>query len=159
MEVFWQDVRYGLRTLVKSPGFAFGAALLTGFVVGIVPAIRASRGNLAGILHEGGRTVIGGRQRFRNVMVVVQVGASLMLLIMAGLFTRSLAVNQQMRDLGFDPNNLMNFYMDPMRSATPNSRAAIFTRIFSSVSADFQAWCPRASPIAPRWAISIIRTC
>jgi putative ABC transport system permease protein len=93
--------------------FSFGAALLTGFVVGIVPAVRASRGNLAAILHEGGRTVVGGRQRFRNVMVAVQVGASLMLLIIAGLFTRSLAVTQQMRDLGFEPNRLMNFYMDP----------------------------------------------
>ena len=36
-----------------------------------------------------------------------------MLLIIAGLFTRSLAVTQQMRDLGFEPNNLVNFYMDP----------------------------------------------
>jgi predicted permease len=93
--------------------FAFGAALATGIIVGIVPAIRASRGNLAAILHEGGRTVVGGRQRFRSVLVVAQVGASLMLLIIAGLFTRSLAVTQQMRYLGFDPNNLMNFYMDP----------------------------------------------
>jgi putative ABC transport system permease protein len=40
--------------------FAFGAALATGIIVGIVPAIRASRGNLAAILHEGGRTVAGG---------------------------------------------------------------------------------------------------
>ena len=41
-------------------GFAFGAALLTGIIVGIVPAIRASRGNLAQILHEGGRGLVGG---------------------------------------------------------------------------------------------------
>jgi predicted permease len=70
-------------------GFAFGAALLTGFVVGIAPAIRASHGNLAAILHEGGRTVIGGRQRFRNVMVVGQVGASLMLLITGAYYRYS----------------------------------------------------------------------
>src|SRR5215469_1272108 len=93
--------------------FSFGAALLTGFIVGIVPAVRASQGNLAAILHEGGRTVVGGRQRFRNVMVVAQVGASLMLLIIASLFTRSLRVTQEMHDLGFEPNQLMNFYMDP----------------------------------------------
>lgn len=93
--------------------FGFAAALATGIIVGIVPAFRASRGNLAAILRDGGRTVAGGKQRFRNVMVVAQVGASLMLLIIAGLFTRSLAVTQQMRDLGFEPNNLVNFYMDP----------------------------------------------
>jgi macrolide transport system ATP-binding/permease protein len=93
--------------------FAFGAALATGIIVGIVPAVRASQGNLAAILHEGGRTVVGGKQRFRNVMVMAQVGASLMLLIVAGLFTRSLAVTQQMHDLGFEPYNVVNFYMDP----------------------------------------------
>jgi predicted permease len=93
--------------------FAFGAALLTGIVVGIVPAVRASRGNLAAILHQGGRTVAGGRQRFRNALVMAQVGASLMLLIIAGLFTRSLAETQRLRDLGFDPNFVVNMYMDP----------------------------------------------
>lgn len=94
-------------------GFALAAALLTGIVVGLVPALRASRGNLAAILHEGGRTVVGGKQRFRNILVMVQVGASLMLLIMAGLFARSLTETQRKHDLGFEPNQLVNFYMDP----------------------------------------------
>src|ERR1700741_40696 len=93
-------------------GFAFGAALLTGIIVGIVPAIRASRGNLAQILHEGGRGLVGGRHRVRNALVVTQVAGSLMLLIIAGLFTRSLAEAQK-TDLGFDPNHVMNFVMDP----------------------------------------------
>ena len=93
--------------------FGFGAALLTGVVVGIVPAVRASRGNLATILHEGGRTMAGGRQRFRNALVMAQVGASLMLLIIAGLFTRSLGEAQRMHDLGFDPEHVLNLYMDP----------------------------------------------
>jgi putative ABC transport system permease protein len=93
--------------------FAFGIALLTGIVVGIVPALRASRRNLALTLHDGGRTIAGGKQRLRNALVIAQVGASLMLLIIAGLFTRSLAVTQQLRDLGFDPSHVANFYMDP----------------------------------------------
>ena len=93
-------------------GFAFGAALLTGIIVGIVPAIRASRGNLAQILHEGGRGLVGGRHRVRNALVVAQVAGSLMLLIIAGLFTRSLAEAQK-TNLGFDPNHVVNFVMDP----------------------------------------------
>lgn len=93
--------------------FAFAAALATGIIVGIVPAIRASRGNLAAILHEGGRSVAGGRQRLRNVLVAAQVGASLMLLIIAALFTRSLAQTQQVRDLGFHPDHVLNLSMDP----------------------------------------------
>src|SRR5271167_4370842 len=82
-------------------GFATAAALLTGIIVGIVPAVRASRGNLSAILHEGGRGVVGGKNRLRSTLVVVQVAGSLMLLIIAGLFTRSLA---QTRDFY---NNLL----------------------------------------------------
>jgi macrolide transport system ATP-binding/permease protein len=93
-------------------GFASGAALLTGIIVGIVPAIRASRGNLAHILHEGGRGLVGGRNRLRSALVVAQVAGSLMLLIIAGLFTRSLGEAQR-SNLGFDPNHVVNFFMDP----------------------------------------------
>ncbi len=93
--------------------FSFAAALMTGIMVGIIPALRASRRDLGVILHEGGRTVAGGRQWFRNLLVIAQVGASLMLLIIAGLFTRSLAETQRMRDLGFEPNHVVNLYMDP----------------------------------------------
>jgi predicted permease len=93
-------------------GFAFAAALITGIIVGIVPAIRASRGNLAQILHEGGRGLVGGRHRVRDALVVAQVAGSLMLLIIAGLFTRSLGEAQR-TNLGFDPNHVVNFFMDP----------------------------------------------
>jgi putative ABC transport system permease protein len=93
-------------------GFAFASALMTGIIVGIVPAVRASGANLAHILHEGGRGLVGGRHRLRSALVVVQVAGSLMLLIIAGLFTRSLGEAQQ-TNLGFDPNHVVNFYMDP----------------------------------------------
>ena len=93
-------------------GFALTSALVTGIIVGIVPAIRASGGNLLQILHEGGRGLVGGRHRLRSVLVVMQVAVSLMLLIIAGLFTRSLGEAQR-TNLGFDPNRVVNFYMDP----------------------------------------------
>jgi predicted permease len=93
-------------------GYAFAVALLTGVVVGIVPAVRASRGNLAGILHEGGRGVIGGKNRLRSGLVALQVAGSLTLLVIAGLFTRSLGKAQR-TDLGFDPSHVVNFMMDP----------------------------------------------
>ncbi|MFZ3216073.1 MAG: ABC transporter permease [Candidatus Acidiferrales bacterium] len=92
--------------------FATAAALLTGIIVGIVPAVRASRGNLSAILHEGGRGVVGGKNRLRSTLVVVQVAGSLMLLIIAGLFTRSLAQAQR-TDLGFKPDHVLNLLVDP----------------------------------------------
>jgi predicted permease len=93
-------------------GYAFSAALLTGIIVGLVPAIRASRGNLNAILHEGGRGVVGSKNRLRSTLVVAQVGGSLTLLIIAGLFTRSLGKAQQ-TNLGFNPSHVVNLSMDP----------------------------------------------
>jgi predicted permease len=92
--------------------YALGAAVLTGIVVGIVPALRAARCNVSQVLHEGGRTVSGGRHRLRSALVMAQVGGSLMLLIVAGLFTRSLA-RAQRASLGFEPVGVVNLSMDP----------------------------------------------
>jgi len=105
--------------------FALSAALATGIIVGIVPAIRASRGNLAQILHEGGRGLVGGRHWMRNALVVAQVGGSLMLLIIAGLFARSLGEVQH-TDLGFDPNHVVNFVMDPSEIGYTEAQAREF---------------------------------
>lgn len=102
------DFRFDWRVFA----YAFSAALLTGIVVGLVPAIRASRGNLSAILHEGGRGVVGGKNRLRSSLVVAQVGGSLALLIIAGLFTRSLGKAQK-TNLGFNPNHVVNISMDP----------------------------------------------
>jgi predicted permease len=93
--------------------YASAAALVTGIIVGLVPAIRASRGNLAAILHEGGRGVVGGKNRLRTGLVVAQVAGSLVLLIIAGLFARSMGKAQNTR-LGFDPDHVVNFTMDPV---------------------------------------------
>jgi len=93
--------------------YAFGAALLTGLIVGILPALRVSSGQVAEVLHKSGRSVIGGGQRLRSTLVVVQVGGSLMLLIIAGLFMRSLNAAQR-TNLGFDPDHVLNVAMDPI---------------------------------------------
>jgi len=105
--------------------FAFAAALLTGVVVGVVPALRLSRGNLSAILHEGGRSVAGGRQILRSTLVVAQVGGSLMLLIIAGLFTRSLQ-HAQRADLGFNPTHVLNLTMDPNEIGFNEAQARVF---------------------------------
>jgi len=93
-------------------GFALGLALATGIIVGLIPALRASRQDLGTVLHEAGRGIVAGRHRLRDVLVIAQVAGSLMLLIIAMLFTRSLGKAQQ-ADLGFDRNGIINFTMDP----------------------------------------------
>ncbi|HUJ41208.1 MAG TPA: ABC transporter permease [Candidatus Acidoferrales bacterium] len=105
--------------------FAFAAALVTGLVVGVVPAFRLSRGNLSEILHEGGRSVAAGRNILRSTLVVAQVAGSLMLLIIAGLFTRSLQHAQQ-ANLGFEPRRVLNLTMDPNEIGLSEAQTRIF---------------------------------
>jgi predicted permease len=93
-------------------GYAFAAALITGLIVGIVPTLRASRRGVIEAIRNGGRTMSGRRSRFRTVLVVAQVGGSLMLLIVAGLMMRSLSYVQR-SDLGFDPRHVLNLTLDP----------------------------------------------
>jgi len=97
----WRVFAYGL-----------GLAAIGALVVGAVPALRASGTKLGDLVHDSGRSVAAGRQQFRSALVVAQVAGSLMLLIVAGLFVRSL-LNVQSTDLGFDPRHVMNFSMDP----------------------------------------------
>ena len=107
--------------------FACGIAVLTGCVVGIVPATRHSRGNLADVLRSGGRAVAAGRHRLRSTLVVIQVSGSLMLLIVAALFMRSLE-NAQRTDLGFDPDHVINLIIDANEAGYSESQGREFAR-------------------------------
>jgi putative ABC transport system permease protein len=105
--------------------FALSIAIVAIAIVGIIPALRASSGNLSKILHEGGRTSTARNQRTRTALVAVQVGGSLALLIVAGLFARSLK-NAQQADLGFDPRNVLNMSFDPAEIGYGQAQGAEF---------------------------------
>lgn len=111
--------------------YASLAALVTGVVVGIVPALRASKGNLNAVLHQSGRGVVGARARLRSTLVAAQVGGSLILLIVAGLFTRSLQ-EMQKTNLGFDPNHVVNLVMDPSEIGYKTAQTRDFYRTLLS---------------------------
>jgi len=107
--------------------YALGAAILTGVLVGIMPGLRAARSDVNEILHEGGRTSTAGGHRLRSALVVAQVGGALMLLIIAGLFVRSLEKAQH-TDLGFDPNHVLNLTIDPHEAGYNETQAREFYR-------------------------------
>jgi predicted permease len=107
--------------------FALTVALATGVIVGFVPAIRASRQNLGVVLHEAGRGLVSGRHRLRDALVIIQVGGSLMLLIIAMLFMRSLGKAQR-SNLGFEPSGIINFSMDPMEIGYSEEQGRAFYR-------------------------------
>jgi predicted permease len=92
--------------------YALAAAAFTGLMLGIVPALRGSRADLATVARDGGQRYSGSPQRMRSVLVMAQVAASFLLLIIASLLTRSLQ-NGRRLDLGYDPRHILNFSMDP----------------------------------------------
>ena len=113
--------------------YALAAALFTGTLVGLWPAWRAGRADVNSILHSGGRsdTSGAGRHRLRSVLVVAQVSGSLVLLIVAGLFVRSL-VRAQSAYLGFDPNQVLIVSLDPNELGYDQARTNNFYRDLES---------------------------
>ena len=105
--------------------FAVAAALLAGAFVGIVPAIRLARANLNLVLREGGRGIAGHGHKFRDVLVTIQIGAALTLLVVAGLFLRSLDRSKH-ADLGFNPNHVLSLMVDPGEIGYDLNRSAAF---------------------------------
>jgi predicted permease len=110
-------------------GYTLGAALLSGIVVGVWPAFRLSRLNLNAVLHQGEQSGFWGmgRRRAVNFLVATQVAGSVILLVAAGLFVRSLWRAEHM-DLGFDPNHVLNVMLDARQAGYTDIRAKAFYR-------------------------------
>jgi predicted permease len=94
--------------------YALAAVLFTAIAAGLSPALRATRADVNTVLHQGGRADAGGkaRHKVRGDLMAAQVAGSLTLLIVAGLFVRSLSAVERM-DIGFDPIQLLNVRLDP----------------------------------------------
>lgn len=93
--------------------FTIGLGVLTGALFGLVPAWHATKPALAATLKEQSTSVVGGGPvRLRKGLVVAQVALSLLLLIGAGLFVRSLR-NLLAENPGFDTMHLVSFGVDP----------------------------------------------
>jgi predicted permease len=94
-------------------GFTLGISLFTGILFGLAPAWRATKLDLTSALKESNRTGSGiSRSRLSKALVIAQVAMSLVLLVGAGLFVRTLR-NLQHVDLGFNQENLLNFALHP----------------------------------------------
>jgi predicted permease len=102
--------------------FTFVVSLLTGLVFGAVPALSATHMAVAPTLkNEAGSLASRSSGRFRSGLVVAQVALSLLLLIGAGLFVRSLS-NLAALDPGFAPDHLLAFSVNPSLNGYELSR-------------------------------------
>ncbi len=94
--------------------FTAGVSLLTGILFGLAPAWRASKSDLAVALKQSRRSSAG-VSRLSKGLIVAQVALSLLLLVGAGLFIRTLT-NLQKVNVGFNQENLLTFSVDPKQA-------------------------------------------
>jgi predicted permease len=156
------EPRLDLRVL----GFTMALSLLTGIVFGIAPALRATGVDLTPALKDSARgSGTAARSWLSRSLVVAQVALSLLLLIGAGLFLRTL-LNLRGVEPGFNTRNLLLFGVDPSLigykeerlanlykqmfehlESVPGVRSVTFSRmpLLSQGSSDRSVYLPGAS--------------
>jgi putative ABC transport system permease protein len=104
--------------------FTLLVSLLTSLLFGVAPAFMGTRLNLVDALKQGGRSGTAGpaSQRFRNVLVVMEMAMSLMLLVGASLLVRSI-VSLESQNLGIRQDHLLRgrIYLPPVRYPDPGA--------------------------------------
>ena len=115
--------------------FTAGVSLIAGLLFGLIPAVQASRTNLSSAMKEKNRMRSGFlRLSLSSLMVVMQVGLSMVLLTGAGLFARSL-VKLQNEDVGFDRNNVLLLGIDArLAGYKPTELAGLYQQLIERLS-------------------------
>jgi predicted permease len=115
--------------------FVLAISVTTGIIFGIIPAARASGADVNAALKQNTRSIAGSRSLLGKSLLVVQVAISLVLLVGAGLFIRTLQ-NLRVVDVGFNADNLLLFRVAPDLSGYDEKRTlALFPQLFERVGA------------------------
>jgi len=127
-----EEIALDLRVLT----FSLLAAVGTGLLFGLVPALQVSAPNLNDTLKEGGRGSTGSHSRVRSGIIVAEVALALMLLAGAGLLVRSFFGLLNV-DPGFDPRNTlaMDLHVPPGRYPSDDDRARFFQQLCERLEA------------------------
>jgi putative ABC transport system permease protein len=118
--------------------FAFGVAIVCGVGFSLAPALQATKADLTPALKEGSALQLPGYRRFgfRNLLMVAQVAASLMLLLMTGFLV--LGINKSSSvETKFDPRSMYLFSLDPVRDGyAPEKAQALFETLTARLKAN-----------------------
>ncbi len=133
------EIASGLSASLDLPVILFtaGLALVCGIVFGVLPAMNATRVQLAHTLKEQGGAVITGlsHARLRKVLVVSQVALTLLLVTSAWGFVRSL-YNLKHVDLGLQPANVLQFAVAPQLNGYDRARSvALYHQLEDRIAA------------------------
>src|SRR5438034_2931352 len=103
--------------------FTFLVAMLVGVLLGLAPALRASKADLLSAMKDNASAVSDPRNKHRlgESLIIAQVAASVVLMIGAGLIVRTLT-NLESHNFGFDQRNLLTFGLAPTRAGYHDAR-------------------------------------
>src|SRR5580704_13421955 len=111
--------------------FAFGLAVVSGVGFSLAPALQATRADLTPALKEGSTLRLPGYRRFglRNLLMVAQVAASLMLLLITGFLVIGISKTSSIQT-AFDPRTMYLLSIDPVRDGfAPEKSQALFEKL------------------------------
>jgi predicted permease len=127
-----------VATALSLPVFAFTLVLsiFAGILFGLAPSLGTTRLNLVESLKEGGRTVVAGRHRPRNVLVATEVALGFVLLVGAGLLLQTLASVLRVNP-GFNSQHVMTVRLSVsgVKYQTPESSIRFFRELQRNLSA------------------------
>lgn len=129
------DVALGLSIDVRVVSFTFAVCVLATLVCGLAPALEGSRVDLVSALRQRGPATGASTRRLHDVLVVAQVGVSVLLLVCTGLAVRSV-LNAQRIDLGFEPGGVVVATVAPqLQGYTRPARSQLYDRVRAEVQA------------------------
>ncbi len=116
--------------------FTFAAAVLTGIVFGLAPALKTYRADVSVSLKADGRGSTGAPHRVQAVFVVAELALSVVLLAGAGLMIRSVIEIWRVNP-GFNPHNALTFGL--MLSASERADVSIERRALREATANIES--------------------
>ena len=115
--VLLDAVKFNISVL----GYAFAISLLAGIIFGLAPALEVSKAGLNETLKAAGRGVVSAKQRYRTLLVTTEVALGFLLLVGAGLMTRTFASLINV-DTGFQSDHVLTFQVSPPGSRYPKDQ-------------------------------------
>ncbi|HWZ81287.1 MAG TPA: ABC transporter permease [Terriglobales bacterium] len=129
----------GMTSLSASPDmrvmlFCLAVSVVASALFSLAPILQFYRPEVTPALKQQTVTAQGSHARFRRVTVGVQIGLSLLLLVAAGLFGRTLK-NLKSVDVGFATDHILTFQLDPrMASYEPSRVAPLYKRLLETLA-------------------------
>ena len=148
-DVAWSGPLVDVRVIA----FAAAATLLTGLLTGLAPVLLSRAHDLAGALKAGTREGTYRRSRVRSTLLLAQAMLSVVLLVGAGLFVRSLH-NVRTMDYGYDPERLLVVDAQLQNSVKREERLAIYDRMLDRAQRVPGVQHAALSTTAPFWMMA-----